>query len=149
MLAVRKAMAAAPAGEAATEVTAQCEQIRERFETAMDDDFNAPAAMAALFDMVTAANRLVAAAGHTAGSLGAIDATFRRLGGDVLGVVLDEYPQTAGGELEAPLIDLLIETRAGLRKAKQFELADALRDKLTALGIQLEDAPQGTAWKRT
>ena len=49
----------------------------------------------------------------------------------------------------APFIELLIELRAELRKAKQFALADMLRQRLSELDITLEDGPQGTRWKAT
>jgi cysteinyl-tRNA synthetase len=43
---------------------------------------------------------------------------------------------------------LLIATRKRLREAKQFQLADEIRNKLTEMGVALEDTPQGTMWKR-
>jgi cysteinyl-tRNA synthetase len=43
---------------------------------------------------------------------------------------------------------LLINIRKDLRKAKQFQLADEIRNGLTAIGITLEDTPQGTTWKK-
>jgi cysteinyl-tRNA synthetase len=47
------------------------------------------------------------------------------------------------------LIDLLISTRARLRAAKQFALADEVRQALTELGIVLEDTPNGTRWEKS
>ena len=46
-----------------------------------------------------------------------------------------------------PFIELLIETRRELRAAKQYEMADKLRKQLEALGVVLEDTPNGTKWK--
>ena len=46
------------------------------------------------------------------------------------------------------LIQLLIKAREELRRAKQWQLADTVRQHLTGLGIVLEDTPQGTSWKR-
>ena len=48
----------------------------------------------------------------------------------------------------APFIDLLISIRKELREAKQFSVADSIRDNLTALGVTLEDSPKGTTWKK-
>lgn len=56
--------------------------------------------------------------------------------------------QLALGADVTPLVELLIQTRAGLRAAKQFALADQLRDQLAALGIVLEDTPSGTQWRK-
>ena len=60
---------------------------------------------------------------------------------------------TGKGVLDVPndvdsIMAYLITARKGLRKAKQFQLADELRNKLSELGINLEDTPQGTVWKR-
>ncbi|MBI3740610.1 MAG: hypothetical protein HY257_02490, partial [Chloroflexi bacterium] len=48
----------------------------------------------------------------------------------------------------APFVELVIQTRAQLRAAKQFALADQLRDELSARGIALEDTARGTLWRR-
>jgi len=47
----------------------------------------------------------------------------------------------------APFIELLIELRAELRKAKQYQLSDMVRNRLSDLGVTLEDSAQGTRWK--
>jgi cysteinyl-tRNA synthetase len=47
----------------------------------------------------------------------------------------------------APFIELLIQIRADLRAARQFEIADTIRERLTKLGVTLEDTKQGTTWK--
>lgn len=48
----------------------------------------------------------------------------------------------------APFIELLIQVRADLRKARQFALADQIRQQLADQGIVLEDSPAGTSWRR-
>jgi cysteinyl-tRNA synthetase len=70
--------------------------------------------------------------------------TLRELAG-VLGLRLEETkgsPQAA-----APFIDLLVEIRRELRQAKQWALADRVRDRLAELGVALEDGKGGTTWK--
>jgi cysteinyl-tRNA synthetase len=49
--------------------------------------------------------------------------------------------------LTAPLLDLLVQIRTQVRKEKNFKLADDIRNKLSALGVALEDRPDGTSWR--
>ena len=147
---VRRRLATAPEGEADAAVLAMLTQTRQRFEESMDDDLNTPGAIAALFEMTREVNTLLGAATPlTAGSLRAIEGQYRCLAGDVLGVLPDSWEEGLGAGLSTDLIHLLIETRAALRKAKQFALADEVRDRLAALGVQLQDGPQGTTWTLT
>ena len=64
---------------------------------------------------------------------------------DVLGLVLDDEAATTTDA--APFIDLLVELRQDLRAAKQWSLADRVRDRLIEQGIQVEDTPDGTIWR--
>jgi cysteinyl-tRNA synthetase len=113
---------------------------RAAFEAAMDEDLNTSGAIAALFELAAAINR-----GRDAGHrIERAQATLLELAG-VLGLRLEE---TEGEVLAArPFIDLLVEVRGELRKAKQFQLADTIRSRLDQLGITLEDGPTGTTWR--
>jgi cysteinyl-tRNA synthetase len=114
--------------------------FRERFIEAMDDDINTPRALAALFDLVREINR-----GRERGAnISKAQDTLRELAG-VLGLTLED-PQTDGAEA-APFIQTLVDVRAELRSARQFQLADNIRDRLTELGVTLEDSPEGTTWR--
>ncbi|MCS7220618.1 MAG: cysteine--tRNA ligase [Anaerolineae bacterium] len=123
----------------------QVRRTRERFESAMDDDFNTAGALAALFDLVRAIN-----AARDAGVGGApfaqAQATLCELAG-VLGLRLAEDAAKSQRADVAPFIRLLVDVRARLRQAKQWQLADAIRDGLAELGVVLEDTPQGTIWR--
>ncbi len=121
--------------------TPETSAFKERFYEAMDDDLNTPQALAAMFDMAREINR---AAGEGADVSQACE-LLRELGG-VLGLQLDQAGSVGTGDV-APFVELLIETRAGLRKEKQFALADNLRDRLAELGVVLEDTPRGTEWR--
>jgi len=131
-------------GAAVAELTAQAARARERFEAAMDDDFNTAGALAALFDLVRAINS-ARDAGVGGEPFAAAQATLRELA-SVLGLWLAEKSAAAGQEA-APFIDLLVVVRARLRQAKQWQLADFIRDELAARGVVLEDSPQGTTWR--
>ncbi len=130
-------------GEAVTELATAVEEARGKFIATMDDDLNTAGALAALFDLVRAINS-ARDAGISGEPFDMAQAALRELAG-VLGLRLEAQPEAAHDA--APFIELLIETRAALRKAKQFDLADNIRNRLTDLGVTLEDSPQGTRWK--
>lgn len=132
-----------PKPDASTRLEQARQSARDEFFAAMDDDFNAPAAMAALFDLVRAINKSREEQADQQVVLDGQD-DLRELAG-VLGLRLDEKP----GERKeaAPFIDLLIEVRTLLREAKQWELSDTIRDRLEELGITIEDTRDGTAWR--
>jgi cysteinyl-tRNA synthetase len=113
---------------------------KERYIAAMEDDLNTAQAMAVLFDLARDINR-----SRDAGrSVGGAQATLRELAG-ILGLRLDT---TADDSIAAaPFIELLISLRKELREAKQYALADRIRDGLGELGVTLEDGPSGTTWK--
>ena len=112
----------------------------ERFLAAMDDDLNTPAALAALFDLARDINR----SRDEGRGIGEAQASLRELAG-VLGLTLRELEASTGA---APFIDLLVQLRNDLRDAKQFELADRVRSRLSEVGITLEDGAAGTRWRR-
>lgn len=144
---LRRQLKAAPDGSMDTGVASQLDALKAKFEEAMNDDLNTSVALSVLFDLVRLTNTLADSATHE--TLGAVDDLFTRLGGDVLGVVKDEYAETAGGNDEAvgKLVGILIEQRAAARKNKDFATADAVRKRLDEVGIVLEDTPQGTQWR--
>ena len=123
-------------------------ETKSQFLQAMNDDFNAPAAIAALFDFGKVVNTLLNAespAGRA--TLEAVDALYRELGGQVLGLLPQQGAAAANAEREAGLIRLLVELRAEARRRKDFAASDAIRDQLKALGVSLEDGKDGTTWK--
>jgi cysteinyl-tRNA synthetase len=129
-------------GEAGTLAQA-AEQARSGFETAMDDDFNSAGALGYLFELVRAINE-ARTAGIDAENLGAAQDVLCELAG-VFGLSLTQKDQLDAEA--APFIDLLLEIRRELRTAKQFELSDRIRDRLSELGISLEDGKGGTVWR--
>lgn len=132
-----------PSGEAAAELAALAEHTRESFIKAMDDDFNTAGALGHLFDLVRGINQ-ARDAGVDDATLETGRSTLTELAG-VLGLRLE---LAAGSQTDAaPFIELLIEIRLELRQAKQWELADMIRDRLEDMGVSLEDTPQGTTWR--
>ncbi|MBI2305291.1 MAG: cysteine--tRNA ligase [Chloroflexi bacterium] len=135
---VERLRQAAVSGPAQGEIL---EEYQEQFMAAMDDDFNTPQAVAVLFDLAREINR-----GQEAGApVVKAKATLRRLAG-VLGFTLEETSLAA--PLVEPLIQLLVQVRGELRKARQWALSDTIRSQLEELDIALEDTSQGTLWRR-
>jgi cysteinyl-tRNA synthetase len=116
------------------------DEFRQRFVDAMDDDLNTAAALASLFDLAREINR----ARDEGRSVREGQAMLRMLAG-VLGLTLKERETSGGAE---PFIDLLVQLRNDLRAARQFQLADSVRERLAALGIVLEDSAEGTRWRQ-
>ena len=141
--ALRPAIGADTSEPAVAALEAHAAQARAAFETAMDDDFNTASALAALFELVRAIN-VARDAGVGGEPFAAGQAAFRARV-DVLGLRL-EPPRTAVASV-APFIELLLEVRLALRKAKQWALADKVRDELGALGVVVEDTAQGSTWR--
>ncbi|NLW83718.1 MAG: cysteine--tRNA ligase [Phycisphaerae bacterium] len=150
VLKVRKQITSAPDGAADSAVLSQLAAMKDKFEAAMNDDLNTAVALSVLFEMVKLVTTLPDS-GTAKATLQAIDAQFRTLGGDVLGIVKDDYA-VAGGTDDAildHLIGLLIEQRQTARKNKDFAASDAIRDKLASFGVVLEDKPGNiTTWRR-
>ena len=137
---LRQAALAGPArGQGGPPADIDAEAVRRRFTEAMDRDFNSPQALAALFDLVRDINR---AMDQGADARGAQQVLRELLG--VLGFTF----KAAEVDLAArPFIDLLVSLRTDLRREKQWQLADRVRDSLKEMGVLLEDTPQGTVWK--
>ncbi len=132
------------AGEQAEALSRARVAAQSGFETAMDDDFNTPAALAQLFDLARAINQ-ARDAGLGSGPLEEAQSTLRQLA-SVLGLTLDS--SALRRQDIAPFVDLLVETRQQLRDIQQWELADRIRDQLAELGIELEDTRDGTLWRQ-
>jgi cysteinyl-tRNA synthetase len=115
---------------------------QERFQKAMDDDFNTAGALGHLFDLVRAINQ-ARAAGVDAPPLNEAQSLLRELTG-VLGLRLDRSSRTS--TQADPFVDLLLEIRNELRRQKNWALADRIRDRMAQLGVVLEDSKGGSTW---
>ena len=136
---LRQAASAEPNTGAAGALDAS--ETRARFIEAMDDDLNSPQAVAALFDLARDINR-----GSTEGQdVASAQETLCELTA-VLGLTLEEREASVDADLAAR-VEALVEQRAALRAARDFAGADAVRDELTALGVELTDSPSGTTWR--
>jgi cysteinyl-tRNA synthetase len=117
---------------------------RDRFIEAMDDDFNTADADSVIIELAREANAATTPEKAPSKALaGALLDLFDELTG-VLGLLYgDEEDKSLAEEVEA-----LIAARQAARKEKNWPEADRIRDKIKALGIILEDTPQGVKWKK-
>jgi len=112
----------------------------------MDDDFNTSSGMAAIFELVHALNS-ARDAGVSGPFFSAAQQTMRELTG-VLGLTLaEETVEPSGSGDVKPFVDLLVTIRTELRTAKQWALADRVRNGLKEQGINIEDTPEGPMWR--
>jgi len=118
------------------------EEIKQSFINAMDDDFNTPLALAALFELTKVINSM-RDNGANDDELKPGQAMLRELT-DVLGLQLKE--KQGSGDADK-FIDLLVEIRGEVRKQKLWALSDQIRDKLKSLGVTIEDSKDGTSWR--
>jgi cysteinyl-tRNA synthetase len=129
--------------DATTDLPALAEDVRRRFHQAMDDDFNAPEALAGLFDLARAINR-ARGAGQPAEVIEPSRVALVGLAG-VLGLDLDIDAQAPAADA-APFIDLLLRVREELRQRREWALSDLIRDELSKLEVVVEDTPAGATW---
>jgi cysteinyl-tRNA synthetase len=115
----------------------------KRFREAMNDDFNTPEAVAVLFELANEVNR-----SHSREL-----ALLLRALGAVLGLLerdpVDFLQSGEVSDLSAEQIETRIIARKAARKDKNFAEADRIRDELLSMGVVLEDASDGTTWRRS
>lgn len=121
----------------------------EKFNQAMDDDFNTPEAYSVLFDLARDINKFKSTDVKSAENLGV---TLKKLGG-ILGILQQEpenflKSRTSNSDIDENLINSLIIERTQAKKEKNWAKADEVRNRLTSMGIIIEDGPQGTSWRR-
>jgi len=118
--------------------------IETQFAAKMNDDFNTPDAITALFELVSEANGAMLQQDVSAGELVALLALIEKFD-NILGLL--PVQDDAANLLDEQIEKLIVE-RTEARKAKNWARADEIRDLLAAENIVLEDTPQGIKWRR-
>ena len=139
-----KDYAAAASGNATEEEKKQMEQLQgfvDKFDAAMDDDFNTADGISAIFELVKFANTHVSEA-SSAEFVNAVFDTLKELS-DIMGLIVVKKEEILDADIEA-----LIQERQEARKAKNFARADEIRDQLLEQGIVLKDTREGVKWTR-
>lgn len=155
-LAELKTIMSAGPTDASLAIRAKVQEMREAFMEAMRDDFNTALAISYMFALAKEINiyhKLVTdAKGKPDGKLiDIMDKVFTEMC-SIIGVLEKTntpaaVPETRDNK-ETELIEMLIAMRQEARKAKNYALADALRNKLKVIGINLVDTPQGVKWSK-
>ena len=122
------------------ELTLLADEAKEKFEEAMDDDLNVPAALAVIFDMMRIVNREIDAGKADAESIKKIEELMN--GFNSIFDILYEKKELTEEEKK------MIEEREQLRKKKKFKEADKIRAELRKMGVYLEDTNEGVKWKK-
>ena len=120
---------------------AAVEELVQKFETAMEDDFNTADAISAIFEIVRLSNSTISEE-STKAYVSYVKETMDKLC-DVLGIITEKKEEILDSEVED-----LIAKRQQARKDKNFALADEIRGQLLDMGIILEDTREGVKWKR-
>lgn len=136
-----KAGAGSAPAEAESAGKAQVKELVEKYEAAMDYDFNTADAVSAIFELVKLANS-TANEESSKEYVSYLKETIEKLC-DVMGIITEKKAEILDSEIEA-----MIEARQQARKEKNFALADEIRGKLSDMGILLEDTREGVKWKR-
>ncbi|SEU30562.1 cysteine--tRNA ligase [Paenibacillus sp. NFR01] len=139
----RLELAAPEAGAAASgELTARLQEISSMFHSKMQDDFNTPDAITAVFDWVKLANQALADEETAPADFAALLEAFSGMN-----AVLRLVPEQAADQTDEE-VEQLIAERTEARKTKNWARADEIRDLLNDMGIVLEDTAQGMRWRR-
>lgn len=123
------------------ELAAKLAEFTQEFESAMDDDFDTPRALAALFSLIKHINTELAEGLLSSRETQKIQAALEK-SDTVLGIL----PQVE--KALSPELDNLIKDREAARTIKDWKRSDELRDELLQKGIVVEDTPHGTVWKK-
>ena len=129
------------ASETEKEQLAKTQEFVERFEQAMDDDFNTADAISAVFELVKYANTTADSESSKEYLQGLYDLLVKLT--DVLGIIVEKKEELLDADIEA-----LIAERQAARKERNFARADEIRNELLEKGIILEDTREGVKWKR-
>ena len=123
------------------ELLATAKSLMDKYEVAMEDDFNTADAISAIFELVKFMNTNTDENSSKA-YLEAVNTFFKTMT-DVCGIITEKKAEILDAEIEQMIAD-----RQAARKAKDFAKADEIRNKLLEMGIVLEDTREGVKWKR-
>lgn len=127
--------------EAEKSLVTEAKSFADKFDEAMDDDFNTADALSAIFELVKFVN--TNSSGDSSREFLQTIRDMVVMLSDICGLIVDKKAEMLDSDIEQ-----LIQDRQNARKAKNFARADEIRDELLAKGIVLEDTREGVKWKR-
>lgn len=139
---IKHRLSTAVPGEPAEEIVHAVAEVQRQFELKMNDDFNTPDAITAVFELVNAANPYLQKEAVTQSSLELLLTRFETMD-NVLGILAKAEEALLDEEIEQLIVE-----RSEARKSKNWARADEIRDLLIERGIILEDTAQGIRWRR-
>ncbi|MCW4022988.1 MAG: cysteine--tRNA ligase [archaeon] len=122
-------------------------KLKADFIDAMDEDFNTPKALAALFEMSKEINKFLAEQRQV--SLEVLEQVYDSFSGlsKALGLFQEEKTEVVGGQVTDDLVQLLFDLREQLRKKGEYDLSDEIRARMKKAGLVIEDTAEGPKWK--
>jgi cysteinyl-tRNA synthetase len=139
------------AGDKEGTVSLAVEEFDKKFRAAMNDDFNTPQALAAVFELINDVNKILDDRNQcvTKAEIAQLEQILQSTLGDVLGIITGESgeQETSRQDIDQ-VMDILLEVRKDLRLEKNFKISDKIRDMLKSHGILLKDTPQGVTWEK-
>lgn len=146
VLAVREKRGAAPLLK--EKLPERWESYRAQFFDFLNDDFHTAGGISVLFELAKEANVLLDSGEANLADWQAMDTLFTELGEEILGLRFETVEKGLSSSIESEILSFLIELRNRFRSEKQFALADEIRNRLSTMGIVLEDRKDGTIWRR-
>ncbi len=125
------------------------QEYYDKFEEAMDDDFNTPKAVAVIFDFIRDVNKILSS-NENYGTCFFDDVKdfLYKTAEDVLGILPSVREDSAGDEIAEKLLQILIDVRLKAKQEKNYAIADEIRKRLNELGYTLLDSKDGTKVRR-
>lgn len=129
------------------EASKLAESVDKKICECLDDDLDTPGAIAAIYSFVTDINRFIGSSSISSVVAQKIYDVLKVWAGDILGILPEMKKDDSGLDI-GPVMDMVIELRKEMKAQKKYDVADAIRDKLKAAGIVLEDTKDGVRWKK-
>jgi cysteinyl-tRNA synthetase len=149
-LANDRAKGSGGAGPADATLSAARGTCDRAFHSAMDDDFNTPIALSAIFELAKQVNSAGSgSAGASAAEWKATADTLGELAGGVLGILPEGGSSAAAASDVDNVMQVVLDVRRILRERKLFDVGDVLRNRLGAIGIEVKDTKDGATWTKS